>query len=116
MGPLLALAMKDLKLLMRSPANLFFTFAFPLLLALFFGSIFGGAGAKGSKLNVAFVNLDGGPLSQDFAKDLAADDALAATEVKSRTRRAPPKRGCSPASSTSSRSGRSRGCSPIRRA
>ena len=36
------LAIKDLRLLVRDRVSLFWVLAFPLLLALFFGSMFGG--------------------------------------------------------------------------
>ena len=41
MRAVLALALKDLRLLARDRAAAFFTFAFPLAIALFFGYVFG---------------------------------------------------------------------------
>lgn len=79
MGVVFALAMKDLRLLSRDWANAFFTFLFPLLLAMFFGWVFSGmyGDSEGAgKLQVALVNLDGGPASLAFAEDLRADSAL----------------------------------------
>ena len=43
----LALAGKDLRLLSRNRATLFFALAWPVLMALFFGYVFGGGGEKG---------------------------------------------------------------------
>src|SRR5215470_500850 len=77
LGPVGAIAAKDLRLLMRDGASVFFTFVFPLMVALFFGFIFGGGGeGGGGKMDVALVNEDGGPASKDFAEDIASDDAL----------------------------------------
>ncbi len=81
----LSIALKDLRQLSRDKANAFFTFVFPLLLALFFGFVFkGGGGGGGSAIDVALVNLDGGPASVAFAADLAADPALKVHTVATR--------------------------------
>ncbi|CAG1009116.1 Linearmycin resistance permease protein LnrN [Phycisphaerales bacterium] len=78
MSAVLALAIKDLRLLGRDWANAFFTFLFPLLLAMFFGWVFSGmyGDEAAGKLEVALVNLDGRPASAAFAKDLTDDEAL----------------------------------------
>ena len=47
MKPVLVLALKDLKLIYRDKFGLFWLLVFPLLMALFFGSIFSGAGESG---------------------------------------------------------------------
>ncbi|PJA42041.1 MAG: ABC transporter permease, partial [Lysobacterales bacterium CG_4_9_14_3_um_filter_62_6] len=44
MTAILALALKDLTLLLRNRATLFFTFVWPLLMAIGFGLMFGGGG------------------------------------------------------------------------
>jgi len=75
MRAILALALNDLRLLTRDKAGLFFTFGFPILVAIFFGMIFKGDGG-GSALEIALVNEDGGPASQAFAADLLADESL----------------------------------------
>lgn len=67
--------MKDLKLLVRDKAAAFFTFGFPLFIAILFGVIFGGGGGSG-KMKIAVVNEDGGPASLAFADDLTMDAAL----------------------------------------
>lgn len=68
---ILAMAAKDLRLLLRDKAGFFFTFFFPLLMAIFFGAIFaqgGGDGPKGMKLVV--VDLDRTPASAEFVQTL----------------------------------------------
>lgn len=75
LGPISAITRKDLLLLARDKSNAFFTFVFPLLVALFFGSIFGGGGA-GGKLDLALIDLDHTPGAQAFISDLKSDDAL----------------------------------------
>ena len=47
MGPILAIATKDLRLLLRDRVNAFFTFGFPLFVAILFGFIFGNVGGGG---------------------------------------------------------------------
>jgi ABC-2 type transport system permease protein len=78
--PVSAVAVKDLRLLTRDGSAMFFTFIFPMMVALFFGFIFGSrGGGGGGKMDVALVNEDGGPASVAFAKDIADDDALSIT-------------------------------------
>jgi ABC-2 type transport system permease protein len=79
LGPVFAIAAKDLRLLMRDWASVFFTLVFPLMVALFFGFVFGGGGdggGGGGKMDVALVNEDGGPASKGFADDIASDESL----------------------------------------
>jgi len=54
---ILALAGKDLRLLSRNRATLFFALAWPVLMALFFGYVFGGGGEKG-RIPVVVVDED----------------------------------------------------------
>jgi len=56
----LALAAKDLKLTLRNRGALFFAFGWPVLMALFFGFLFGGSGERG-RIPVAAVDEDGTP-------------------------------------------------------
>jgi len=76
MGPIAALAFKDLRLLLRDRGALFFALGFPLLMAVFFGTIFGGGGAtEGPRgVPVAIVDLDRTADSARFIDDLAAGD------------------------------------------
>ncbi len=87
-----ALAFKDLKLLARDRANAFFTFLFPLLLAVFFGWIFGGGGGGSAAIKIAVVN-QGGAAGEAFIADLRADaglrviDAATAAEAEDTVRK-----------------------------
>jgi ABC-2 type transport system permease protein len=76
MGVLLAMVVKDLKLLFRDKVTLFFTFGFPLLFAAFFGSIFS-SDSSGNGLSVAVADLDRTTTSQQFVQDMDALDELA---------------------------------------
>ncbi len=76
MHALLALAAKDLRLLLRNRGALFFTVAFPLLIAIFFGLAFGGD-AGSSRPGVALVVADQHPATERFAQSLLALDTLA---------------------------------------
>jgi ABC-2 type transport system permease protein len=75
MGAIFAIAIKDLKILVRDRMALFFTLVFPLAVAIFFGAIFRG-GTGGGKVDLAIVNEDGGPASLAFVKDLGDDASL----------------------------------------
>lgn len=75
MREVFALAVKDLRLLMRDKAGFFFTFFFPLLMAIFFGTIFSG-GDDDDALNILLVDEDGSPESHAFAATLEASPEL----------------------------------------
>jgi ABC-2 type transport system permease protein len=78
MRTILAIGRKDLRLLLRDSSGLFFTFFFPLVYALFFGSIFSGGGSgDGSRaLPLRLVDLDGSPEAAAFLEGLAARDEI----------------------------------------
>jgi ABC-2 type transport system permease protein len=79
MGTLLAIAGKDLRLLLRDKFGLFWIFAFPLLYAAFFGMIFGGSEDRGrGKLGIALVDEDRSDASQRLIAKLAAHESLSA--------------------------------------
>jgi ABC-2 type transport system permease protein len=62
------LAMKDIRLLLRDKAGFFFTFFWPLTMAIFFGVIFsGGASDKPAKIAIAVVDEDASAPSRAFA-------------------------------------------------
>lgn len=72
---LLAITTKDLKLLYRDKGAFFFTFIFPIIMAVFFGSMMSGnSGMKGISLQV--VDADQSVTSQAFVDKLDASTAL----------------------------------------
>ncbi len=83
---ILAIALKDLKLLFRDRTSAFFTFGFPLALAVFFGMVFGGAGVdRGSPAVLAIVDeSNGAKLAKGFLEDLEADPLIETLPAKDR--------------------------------
>ena len=77
MKSILILALKDLKLQSRDWFGLFWILVFPLMLALFFGSIFAGAGPGNTKaISVAIIDEVKSKASGDFLERLAKSNAL----------------------------------------
>ena len=74
------IAMKDLALLRRDWAGLFFAFGFPLLIAVFFGVIFSSPGESRRGVELAVVDLDGSAASSELVDTLGA-----AAELRVRT-------------------------------
>ncbi len=64
------LALKDLKLLLRQPAELFFALGWPLITAILFGVVFSGGGGESAKPKVAVVDLDRSAGSAEFVAQL----------------------------------------------
>ncbi len=73
-----AIAGKDLRLLSRNRATLFFALGWPILMALFFGYVFGGGGEKG-RISVAVVDEDGSPEAARLVDRLRAAAGLELT-------------------------------------
>ncbi|MDA1262310.1 MAG: ABC transporter permease [Planctomycetota bacterium] len=71
----LAIAIKDLRLLSRDRGALFFTIIFPVIIAVLFGMVFGRMSTPGA-LDVVVVVTEEGPLARSFATALQADPAL----------------------------------------
>jgi ABC-2 type transport system permease protein len=80
LGPVLALAGKDLRLLVRNRAALFFSLGWPVLIATFFGLIFGGGGERG-RIHVGAVDEDGTPASVALLTRLAATEGVQVTPL-----------------------------------
>ena len=78
MNAVWTIAMKDLKLLARNRAAFFWVLGFPILIALFFGSISGGGG-KSAPLPVAIADLDQTDYSRAIVERLLKSDALKAS-------------------------------------
>lgn len=70
MNELIALAGKDLKLLVRDRVGFFFTFFFPLIYCIFFGTIFASQSRGSGKLRVLVVDEDRTDGSQRFIESL----------------------------------------------
>lgn len=86
MGVVWAIAMKDLRLLMRDRTAAFFTLVFPLLFGVVFGLIFrqafgGGGEDGGAVVEVAIVDLDGSALSREYADALVEMGGLTVVDV-----------------------------------
>lgn len=78
MNAFIALVHKDLSLFLQDRRALLLNLLAPILIAAFFGFLFGGGGgAKPSRLPVAISDADRSPLSQAVVAALQADEALA---------------------------------------
>lgn len=76
MRAVLALAFKDLRVFSRSKSAMFFTFAWPLIVAVLFGMMFGGSNRPAPRLAVAMVDEDGTTESRAFVDALAGSASL----------------------------------------
>lgn len=89
MHTLLAMVGKDLTLLARDRMGAFFTLVFPMVMAIFFGTIFSGGARPSEGIRIAVVDEDSTAASIAFADSLAASpdyrvtrlDRAAATEA-----------------------------------
>lgn len=76
MATLLALAIKDLRVLIADKGNVFWVFLFPALFALLFGAIYGNAGEGPSGMGLAVIDEDNSELSQQYVELLESQEAL----------------------------------------
>lgn len=88
----LAIARKDLRLLVRDKASAFFAFVFPVIYASFFGAIFSGSAGGSGKMNVVVADEDGSAESKAFVETLRGASELnlsfaAAAEAEELVRR-----------------------------
>lgn len=72
MVEIIALAHKDLQLLFRDRSGFFFTLLWPLIIAVFFGTLFGGGGDGRSAMSILVVDQDESERSQEFIATLDA--------------------------------------------
>jgi ABC-2 type transport system permease protein len=72
MRAVLLLAGKDLRLLVRDRVGFFFAFVWPLIFAVFFGSVFSGP-REGAAPKIAWVDRDASPGSVEFLAAVRAD-------------------------------------------
>jgi ABC-2 type transport system permease protein len=84
MRAVVTLALKDLRLLSRDWFGMFWILAFPLMFALFFGSIMGGGGAGANPLAVAVVDQDHSAGSRKFIAELESKKNALKVQVMSR--------------------------------
>lgn len=78
MSPVLAIALKDLRTFSRQRASLFFTFIWPICVAVLFGVLFGGGNRATPRLPIAVVDEDGTVESKAFASRLIGRDTFEA--------------------------------------
>lgn len=76
MSGMLAIALKDLRTFSRQRISLFFTFIWPLCVAVLFGVLFGGSDRPTPRLPVAVVDEDGTAGSKAFVDRLVARDTF----------------------------------------
>jgi ABC-2 type transport system permease protein len=77
MNALWTIASKDLKILIRDKAGMFWVVGFPLLIAILFGTIFAGSGEGGaSRMKIAVSDLDNTSASKAFVDKLKESAAL----------------------------------------
>lgn len=81
MAAVFAIALKDLRTFSRQRASLFFTFVWPLCVAILFGVLFGGGDRPTPRLPVAVVDEDGTAGSRAFVDGLLARDTFDATRA-----------------------------------
>jgi ABC-2 type transport system permease protein len=67
----------------RDKGDVFFTFAFPVLMAVLFGFVFGGQGG-GSRITLALVNESGSKVAASLADDLVKDESFEVTRAETR--------------------------------
>ena len=71
MRPMLTLTLKDLLLLWRNKAALFWVIVFPLVFGLFYGAIIAGDFGQPAKMSIAFVDEDESAVSKALAQKLS---------------------------------------------
>jgi ABC-2 type transport system permease protein len=76
MRPMLTLTLKDLLLLWRNKAALFWVIVFPLAFGLFFGAIISGEFGPRAKMSIAFVDEDNSAVSKALAQKLSDHEAV----------------------------------------
>ncbi|HEY1147434.1 MAG TPA: ABC transporter permease, partial [Pseudoduganella sp.] len=82
MTALLALVRKDLILYVNDKRALMLNLLMPIVLAAFFGSLFGGSGeSKTGKIDIAVVQQDQSAIGQKIADGLKADANLRVHEL-----------------------------------
>ena len=89
MAAFVALVRKDLQLFFSDRRAVILTFAVPIAIASFFGSIFGGSGndnAEPARIPIAIVDRDGSAISKAIVSGIQADRSLGRRPRRSRRR------------------------------
>ncbi len=81
MNAVFAIAKKDLTILIRDRFGLFWVILFPLLMALFFGSMFSSDNSGIRGMHVAFVTDNLSPTSEAFYAELEQSDVISAVRL-----------------------------------
>lgn len=93
MNPAFAIARKDLRCLVRDKQGLFWALAFPLVMALFFGAMYGGSGEGRGAMKLAVVDDDKTAASQAFVDRLTRQASLRVTAADADAARARVRKG-----------------------
>lgn len=81
MNAILAIALKDLRLLARDRAGFFWVLGFPFLMALFFGAIASGGSDNRAPMPIAIVDQDQTGYSRGYIAELSKSTALKVQEA-----------------------------------
>ncbi len=81
MNAFIALVRKDLQQFLGNRKALLMSVVAPIVIAAFFGSLFGSGGSKPSAVPIAVTDLDQSPMSKAIVTALKADTALAVAEL-----------------------------------
>jgi ABC-2 type transport system permease protein len=81
MTAFIALVRKDLVLYFSNRRSVIMSIAAPILIAAFFGSLFGGSENRAANIPVAITDLDHSELSAKIIKAMRADSALSVSEA-----------------------------------
>lgn len=85
MRVIMALAAKDIRLLLRDPMGFFFTLVFPLIMSVFFGIIFSGNGGRGVRgVPVVLIDEDQSDGSRSMVALVKQTQELTVTEIAGR--------------------------------
>jgi ABC-2 type transport system permease protein len=85
MRVIIALAAKDIKLLLRDPMGFFFTLVFPLIMSVFFGIVFSGNGGRGVRgVPVVIIDEDQSEASRSMVALLKQTQELSVTQMAGR--------------------------------
>lgn len=81
MGPILAIAIKDLRIFARRKASLFFAFIWPLIVAVMFGAMFRPGGTSTPRVAIVVTDDDGTGASKDFVGKLLTNTSFDAVQA-----------------------------------